>query len=260
MLQELVKYLVDLGVKHREPKLLPFLNNRDKAWVVTENGFVEKETPREAPPTHSVARTIEDFAKAITTRCAEASCEPPTIWLTPQRALAVFDVHREQSLTVPFDPHPQVTALLGFEQPKTLDQTQLVRLLRHTLAGCVADASVLVRFREINWENQSAIRRKVQNASSSMDSDIVSRATTVGGLPAEEFEANVPLFVTRDLKQAKAIGKLTVDIDAAAQKFTLELLPGEADAIREEMLAVLRRQLLAAMPQANLIAGLLHKA
>lgn len=167
----------------------------------------------------------------------------PNVWLDLSNWRLVFftdEPLRRSRVTLKLTPAPQWKTLEKFREAVSLDQSQLVRLLRHDLAKCV-DASVLLAFRSVSFEKMQNAKRQIESQRQSMDADIVAK---VGGDPKpEQIFAIIPMLASREIEPFRARVELSIDIDVDRQKFILQALPGDLDLALEDTRGTIRQQL-----------------
>lgn len=226
-----------------------FPNDPEKRLVVRSDGTREiVATPFTPSPRRHVVETVESFSAAFV---RWGGTPRPNIWLDLPRWRLLFftdEPLRRSSVTLKLTAAPQWATVSGFRDAKSLEHKALIRLLRHDLAGC-ADPGVLPAFRSIDFNKIQNAKRSIEHGKQSMDSDIVAQVT--GDRKPEEIVVVFPVLVSRELPDFRARVVLTVDIDADAQRFTLQARPGDLDLALEEVKGVVSGTLEAALGTAG---------
>lgn len=265
-LKAALEFLVGTGKATRETKVIEFPNDPDRRLLIKADGTHEAlETPRQhAKRNHKVA-TIVDFVAACAhlvmpakdaAEASEAEKRPSPIWFDA-RSVVVFpdDRYRDERITLALPESEQLQTVAQWEEQTVLSQPELVRVLRHDLLGCV-DPSVLLAYRTVNFQVLNNAARVINHGAQSMDKDIAANVVGAADKP-QQFYVNLPLFNHRDFRGPSFNFSLlvTIDIDAQAQNFKLQIAPGDYARAIEQSAEYVRIALSSALEGATLIAG-----
>jgi hypothetical protein len=243
---ESLELIQDTAKKSVECKLIPLPNDPERHLLIGngEHKIIDTEFV-ERPRRHTVA-TIKGFAEAYArwsldgTEVVDGSHDsvdlvtrPPCVWVDMEaRAVTFFcdEPLRRSWVKLNLTLSPQWLLLQKYREQQLLDQKAIVRLFRHDLQGCV-DPGVVAAFRSIDFQKIANARGTIGHGKQSLDSDVVAQVTS-GPLP-EDILVRFPPFAMNELIVECPV-TLTVDIDAANQRFTLQALPGDLEAALEE--------------------------
>ena len=274
---ETLKLIQETAQKAIKRELVPLPNNPQAYLLIGTDKHEVIPTPYVEPPRRHTVLSISDFADAYARWYLDGNDagrvigkpeliadqpEPPdvlvdqprvpNIWCDLENWRLMFFVDeplRRSWVKLQLKASPQFGTVFKFREAQTLDQPQLVRMLRHDLIGCVEPA-VLQAFRSVDFQKIVTAKRNIENQRQSLDADLV--ATVQGEKKPEDFLVRFPMLASREIDPFRAGVRITVDIDAERSRFTLQAVPGELDLAIEE----LRMTVVATLEQMLLGKGL----
>lgn len=257
-----VKLLLDTGERLKAQTLVEFPNDNEKRILLADGKHTIIDTPRRPERREHEVKTIDDFVSAYN-ELIKGESEPagekmprPTpspIWFS-QRGVEIYidDRFRDEWIRLALPTSRQLGILSGFDQsPRQFTQPDLVRLLRHDLAGCVA-LEVLAAFRTLSWQSIRNTRAVIEQNKQSMDADVQQQ---ISQAVPDSFMVAVPLFDHADFRDVRASLSVTVDLVFDQSAFRLQLLPGEHSGACAAALETIRERLAAVLPDVPAIAG-----
>lgn len=239
----------------KEAKLVPVPGDPERHLLIGNGTHVEIATPRVPPPRRHTVETLADFAQAYKRWCADSveaapNAPPdkdgnedesvygrlPNVWVDFDQTRILFHVDeplRRSWVKLDFALSEQWKLLARLKDESSFDQKQLVRLLRHHLAGCV-DPLLVAVFRSLDFQKIERAKRDIEHQKQSLDSDLQATVTAAGGPIPETLLVRSPVFVMRELAAFQVGVRLSVDVDTSSGKISLQAMPGDLDTAREE--------------------------
>lgn len=149
------------------------------------------------------------------------------------RIVFVFDLDdRRDAATCPLRPSPQYLWLKG-ESSKPLTQSDLVRLLRITLKGCVTADNLLPIVRQVKFDSSDGGVSTVEHGRQSMGRQVMAAVTGADIVP-EETTLIVPVFENHGYA---ARIECAIEIDPATRTFKLTPYPLQVKAAMDGAMA-----------------------
>lgn len=253
MIADALKALFGIAQEARshDVKIVDFPNDPDRRLLLVDDKKEELVTPRQPPDPKSKLETIADFARAFMKRYGdEGAPEASVVWFDNSYATFYLDEpNRRQFVRIEFEMSEVWGTICKFEQPQIITQVALVRLLRHDLMECGVEGA-LAAFRSIKFENYQGAARSIQNASQSMDADLVSKVTED---KPDVLRLTVKPYISDELDHLILSLLMTIDIDTQKQQFTLQLAPNSVRAGILAMQNTVRQSLTRELPEGTVI-------
>jgi hypothetical protein len=241
MLAEMIQKVAELsaaGVKHA-PNVTRHPTDPDQVMILTDDGQVEfRQAPRAAPERQHVVHSFKDFLSAfVKYGCLADPADDSkpilaqaVIWHDARRVVFFTDDPYRRSQVALYLVYSHVwLKIRDLADGLVIDHKGLVRLLRHDFADCVP-ADVLEAFRHINFEEINRASANVQHGLSKLDADVVAQVT--GVRKPDGFTVSCNVLSMAEVEVPVQIG-VTLDIDVAQKRFTLQTIP-DAQTLAEE--------------------------
>lgn len=253
MLAEFLSGLINVAqeAKSHEVDVKPFPNDPDKHLVTIDGVQTELATPRQPPDPKSNVQTVADFAAAYMRKFGDkVEAAAPEVWYTIKSAQFFLDEPAcRQSVTLAFVESEVWRTIRTLKAATVLNQTKLVRLLRHDFGSCNV-GHVLAAFRTLNFSIAKNARANVQHGNQSMDADLVAKVDD--GKP-EYFNLQFHPFSSPELASLECSVSVTVDIDAQAETITLQIVPDDVERIELLQRDTVARKLADELPEGTTI-------
>jgi hypothetical protein len=256
MLAELFNAIVGVSqkAKSHEVKIADYPNDPDRRIIFTDDKRDVIDTPRQPPDPKSMLETVEDFARAFIERYTDEPKKAEgvsAVWFDNTYAAFFLDEpHRRQFVRIEFELSEVWGTVCKFEQPQIINQTAIVRLLRHDLMECAVQGE-LEAYRSIKFESYQGAARNLQNTS--MDADLVVNSKTSDQKP-DMLRLSVKPYLSDELREMCLLSLLmTVDIDTQKQLFTLQLAPNSVRGGILAMQETVRKALTNVLPEGTVI-------
>lgn len=170
----------------------------------------------------------------VSTRLASAHAPLETVWIDQGGLLFYFDeTDRRERCVLRFDATEVWLTVEKLRAPVSLEHKALVRLLRHDLAS-VVDPAILAAFRTLDFEAMTRAISMQAHGKQSLDAQVT--AQVLGSDKPEGFTARLPVFRNPELRPYLVTVGITVDIDAAAKRITLQTVPDSLDIALDDSL------------------------
>lgn len=216
---------------------VPYIPKPQKLTAATIGSFAEAYTRHGATflVSSGPGETTPSDKTDLIVRPAGAEFSPRSIvWVDNQGARFYFnEADRRETCELPFVQTDIWTTVLKFAGKQQADHKALVRLLRHDLAGFV-DPLILAAFRSLDFEAMQRALSIQNHGKQSLDAQVT--AQVMGGDKPEGFTVVFPVFANRELRNYKCTVGITVDIDAAEKRVTLQAVPDALDTALDDAL------------------------
>lgn len=218
MIKEAIEAVQKLTKDSLEVTIIPVPGRGDKA-ILNVRGEA-KEISISPPARSHCIGSLESFCEAIATWGDECK-----VFVNDKQAVAVLrDVEdRRDTLTMPLKLHPQfafVKTMKGQQQQK-----QIVRWLRHDLAGCVPEGLVSI-FRVLEFKRSNDGSSRTEHGRESLGRSVEAAVNNAENIP-ETFNLTVPVLDIA-FSTAEPI-RCSVDIDVAAGTIAIDPVPGQLE-------------------------------
>lgn len=235
MIREALEYLVGLGVRAKpdvvkvdcEPPHVYYLRKPDGSLEHLTATLVQR---NKATDLETLVRLAVAWHAG---ECTEIWCGPTAVVAAAERDTTTYELRYS-------DPY----ATLGLWKNGKVSQPDLVRALRTTFAGCVADVGFLPAVSKVKFTTGTTVESEVGHGKASLGKSIMGEVTGTGAIP-ETVVFNVPVYANPDVAYPIPI-LCAVEADAAEAKFRITPLPGQLE-LAVEMVRTRMRERLASL-------------
>jgi hypothetical protein len=190
MLAEFVAKIAALAEKAQQPTLTADPSRPGRYWLAYQNELMDIHRPPAAR--NPRLATLEDLADYLKAECPN---DCPGIFHAPDLVTAHLGDDRHEAATVHLEHSATFCALQLLSTDRDgLSQSQAIRLLRHTFAGCIPD-HVIPALRKLDFHRQSIGTRTVEHGRESLGKAVETTVQQAAEIP-EEIRITVPVYVT----------------------------------------------------------------
>lgn len=241
MLKELIDRVVELGVQASTARVLPC--DREPSHIYWLEGSDGKLTRIEAEPVPRKSRASD--LSAIVGFALDHHVPPQTveIWYSRTSVVVYLDsLTRRDLVQLTLTISSQIKLLAELEaNRRALDQKQFVNLLRINLNRCVTP-TLLQSVRLVKFRQEANSGGEIQHGKASIGKSLEAELRGAQTVP-EEVTVCVPVFEGFLAHRTFEV-ECAVDIDAAAERFSLIPYPGSVEGAIRAAEAAIGNQLL----------------
>lgn len=215
MLAEALKFIFDKAVESVDPT--PKVRQTGpRSRVVTLAGQTVVETI-EKPTMTRIVHTLDDVSRLI----SEFGGKKPTVFVEEDGIICVLDDgDRLEKVLMQFELSDQFRV---FEKLKHgLQQRELVRILRTSLAGCVEHNEFLKIVRQLEFDVNRNARGSVSHTKESLGRSVDKEVRTKAGDMPEEISVRLPLFKVPHDIPSEMVLQCAVTLDIDNEKIAIE--------------------------------------
>lgn len=221
MLKEALELLQQTAIASEQTEVLPVEDPRHvRLRIGGEISIIDVPPPLRD---HEVS-TLADLIAYVD----QITQSNPVVWHDDNGVILIpDDSDRRDRVTFPLTHSARLVKLIQLrDQRQSFDQNRFIRLLRIELG---LEATMVNKFRKLDWENGDKARGSVQHSDLRLSKEVVAKVQGIEELP-EEIPVPVPVYQQPGEREEYFV-QCAVEIDAVNRQFQLLPLPDEIERV-----------------------------